>query len=349
MPFTPPTPISDALFKRGRNVENVFNQCVYDSFSLAAFNSGGQLSEVPAILAFFYHGLPVLERRLNRVLSRAHVQVTVTGVFCHQRPYVIFSGVGGCTGHCELGDLLIVVTYGESIGRQGLGNAALIQAKLTTESLQQQTPQRDLYEKGLSFEYKSNSYGGGRRVLPAQSSSARWYWILTNERRFIPSHWGASEVLDPRQGQFDLDMSFGEFALSLLCGRVGRGFLRPAAANCGWDRIIFDLLQVTATKAIGSKGIYSAHANKLRGESAIKVIGKLSQSGSFLITGDLRRALAAFQISPAATNIGAHSEEELLKEAEALDGSGKPPEEIRMPEPGDGGISLILIDVNMTS
>ncbi|HEX8052128.1 MAG TPA: hypothetical protein VF517_03985 [Thermoleophilaceae bacterium] len=192
-------------------------------------------------------GVPTLDTELRRVLRPFGFDLTVGGVFCHGTPKVQLKGGGSC----ELADLLVVVRYenGGFVER----NALLLQAKKEGGAPPKGNQLR-LYEDWPEFVYSSAAglKGLKRSVHPkAPGPGAQFVELGT-----CPSckKWAAGCPVDGwaadswRPGT--ARRPFLNELSDVIRGWSGRRFeLPPRARTRGWDRVIEDLLRVTAERA----------------------------------------------------------------------------------------------------
>jgi hypothetical protein len=163
MPYSPPDRIADALGKRKYDLLEAIGHTVTESFQRAIQANGRKPDEVRMFSSFFYLGLPALQRRLNDILHEDKIRATICGVFCHQTPVVHYSPPVG-KGSCELADITFIVTYGGKLKNNGLGNAVMMQAKLSEADIRKQKVQTGLYQQGIRFRYSAiKSYGADER------------------------------------------------------------------------------------------------------------------------------------------------------------------------------------------
>ncbi len=136
---------------------------------------------------FFGLGLPRLQRCLNFVLKRYRVEVTISGIFCHQSPKV-YPDYGPRS--CELADLTFLATYGRLLPSRGLGNALMVQAK--NDYSPGSTLQEQLYQSARKFRYEYSP--GGERVWTSVQD-ALWYWTFNAARRGPGAPWLTNTIL----------------------------------------------------------------------------------------------------------------------------------------------------------
>jgi hypothetical protein len=170
--------------------------------------------------------------------------VRVGGVFCHQTPRVSFRYRDSGTwkeGACELGDLLLVVHYREPWLEEL--NALLMQFKVG--GFPKEDPSDDqwrLYSEWPPFAWDFDPHY--RRSPRPQGPHAGAIHAAIYDDGRPPYGRPADEKIQPRQLASLLN------GTALLFG--GRSFkgrrLARAEAHGGWSEVIWDLIEVTATR-----------------------------------------------------------------------------------------------------
>jgi hypothetical protein len=359
MPYLPPPRIGSVLSRHQPDIVCVIGRAIDDSFRHAVVTNGGKPDEVRMFSAFFFRGLPQLERDLHNILKDENITATVCGIFCHQTPRVKYTG-GGVAGDCELSDLTLISAYGGRLANGGIGNAFMTQAKQDRADIQKQSTQRGLYEKGLRFEYVGKkAYGSDERLLPRKDAPALWYWNFdaTKSQRHSYYWRGRTSAIHPLH--FDtpaeVEVSFEQNVFDMLVGASGRGFKVPVPTDNTWDAIIFDLLRVTCRKAVGQKNVYASAANKLRGSAALDVVSKLVGRDCFAIKNSFAKVFSGWhdeELRELGHTIerseNRYDDADLEREADALDGSGSDnPPTLRNTfddHPNAEGGSFVLLD-----
>jgi hypothetical protein len=361
MPYSPPDRISDVLAKKEYDLVEAIGQSVTESFQRAIQANGRKPDEVRMFSSFFFLGLPVLERRINYILRNDTITTTVCGIFCHQTPVVRYIPSVD-KGTCELSDITFIVTYGARLRDGGLGNAVMMQAKLTESEIRKQKVQTGLYQQGLRFHYTAiKTYGTEERLLPPKDSTALCFWdFCANRLSYSPSYrfHNRTRCIHP----LDLDKmnryyeSFDKWLFELLAGLKGRGFGKPSPGENAWSQILFDLLKVTCGKAAGQKNIYAQQAGRLRGKVAQDAIAKLLGKDCFLIKNSFDQIFAEFedhQLQEDALKIEKNPDryelEELKEIGMKFDGSGEaePPRVVleMQDNPDSEGGTFVLIEI----
>ncbi len=360
MPYRPPNRVVDALSECRSDTIAVIGQTITEAFQVA-IQSNGKAGEIQMLSAFFYNGLPALQRRLNRVLNDSGVSVTICGIFCHQTPVVKYTPSGSSKG-CELSDVTFITTYGNQLLHRGLGNAMMVQAKLNRSDILKHRVQTALYEHGLRFHYTATkTYGSDERNLPRKDSPALWFWIFNAchghgpEDRFH----GRTQAIHPQSiSRRDTPReSFEECLFDLMMGHNGRGFRLPAEHEKDWSMIIFDLLRITCRKAAGQKNVYARELDGLRGTVALDAVSAILGTDTFLVKNSFAKIFAHFGDGELSANARKIEEskmrfdrEELEKIGMKYDGSGgEPTPPLKLRKAGDNpdaeGASFVVIEL----
>jgi hypothetical protein len=367
MPYRPPDRIIDVFSRREADLLRTIGQTLSETFQHALQTNGGKPDEVRMFSSFFYIGLPNLQRRMNHVLGNEKIRTSICGIFCHKTPIVKYEPPVG-KGSCELADITFIVTYGRKLSHSGLGNAMMMQAKLTRRHILKEKVQTGLYQRGLRFHYSNvGEYGQDERLLPPKNSTALCFWNFNAKREGYEAGYrfhNRTHCIHPleltahpgRTGTFE------GWLFDLMVGLKGRGFKNPELGEKRWCKIIFDLLTVTCGKAAGQKNIYANEAQTLRGKVALDAIRQLLGNDCFLVKNSFQEIFSFFGDERLEklghiieTSSNRFTRDELETVGMKFDGSGEaePPQLITADnEDDDGGGAggpFVLIDIADTS
>ena len=312
----------------------------------AGLVAGGSLAptlrEEYLVAGLITRGIPVLRRELGHAFAASGRRVSVGGVFCHGAPKVELRG----GDRCELGDLLVVVRHDryDVVLRKSL----LVQAKREDQA-PPQGAQLDLYEDWPAFKYwrAGRLTGAQRSVRPHEAhlgaqflelgtcpSCGRW------AHECDVSGWTARSWYGQERPR-----AFARELTDVIEGVRGRSFdLPPPARTRGWDRVMDDLLRVTAERTFRVARQAMGRAGRGDIRSMYRAIA-------------LERCLPVLPEPPALfgdLGVARAAREELafLSDAstELLEGDGPPelPPDLLEPDDDDAdgdGVSLLLIDI----
>lgn len=232
---------------------------------------GGNPTEPDRVLSFFLNGLEEIENGWNAILAPFGARTSISGIFVHSTPKVIpgYSSQtqkaraerrfpATTTGYCELGDLLVIVTHADSA--PGSGVAIMFQAKDGFPE-QGDDMQRRLYEEADEFAYTSKTFARAHRELPPKDNGALSYWDIDLKRYHLepwPYIWPISttvasadaRLVDPPSTAWQPRSLFGTTIQKLVFGNAGESFAAPSTDETGWNRIIRDLVDRTARRAL---------------------------------------------------------------------------------------------------
>ena len=296
MPYRPPYAIlSPLILTKARILETIASVISY-SFTMAETNHGARTTEVDRLLYFFVEGLPVLESSLRRLLRPHHVDVTISGIFCHKTPMVRSTAPRASAGSCELSDLAFIATYGRIINSDGLGNAFLTQAK-NRLGQSRSNDQELLYEETNRFEYTSPTLlsqvdlPNSRERDISRARNAFWYWEL-GPRGYYPDYFGAYQQMSrgiPAYTHRTPPIYSTPFELALFdlfAGINGKGFHKMSGNSHEqrWSRVVDDILRVTAGSLVrtGRTGYVVRSQGQLRGYEARRAITAVTGNAAYL-------------------------------------------------------------------
>lgn len=236
-------------------------------------SASGEPAEPDFVRGVFAASIPMLDAGLPLLFRGSGISVNTSGVFCHQSPIVEMTGATSKKGNkCELGDILFVFTFrhGIDVAR----NALLLQAKLENHrqlrtygpvSVDDGGPQFLLYNQWPRFEY-ARGLSGTRFVQGGRHKGAQ-YALFAYDRRYLRPYWlhaHAAVATEPT-----LAAPLGGELFDVLMGNSGRPFSDKLTAINGidWDRVIWDLLEVTAIKTFNLRS--SRAINHPRGSANV--------------------------------------------------------------------------------
>ncbi len=353
---------------------------VVNSFRDISRKVGGNPTEPDRVLSFFFHGLEEIERGWNSILRHHRLKTSLSGIFIHSTPKVIpiFDTPSSQsradsrlsnprTQSCELGDLLVIVT--NEGNEPGTGAAILFQAKDGFPE-HGDTMQRRLYEEADGFNYTSQSlFGKAHRNLPAKDSGALSYWDIESDQLHYWAHpylYGTS-VVDAADARLDNPRglgrrAFGEVIGGLVFASAGEEFSPPVENDTGWNRIIRDLIEKTAAKALTNKMINTHGVGVDRGAESLIRAGLMDPSGPVVVRNSIAEAyhhlapddkgVASLgeKMEKEALTPGSPELEEYRKKYPENEGGFLPPLKPRKPlddhdgdDDGSGGVNLVLI------
>lgn len=251
-------PFKQALLSNATALRAGFEQATRIAMHEANQRCSGRKPQEPDIVAMLVlEGVPYIANTLRAITAWAGIRTTVSSVFCHQRPEVLFNRRGHAPDRCELGDILLVHRHSNARGRLMESNALLLQAKLCGGAAHpipaQERHQLRLYQHWPSFEYSRSGprlNGQTRNVTPKRRHSGAQY-LLIDDGALGPAAggllglpgthcmavWPAEPVLYP-------SISLAEELLRFLLGLTGRSFQEHVPANANnWDAVVWDLLE----------------------------------------------------------------------------------------------------------
>jgi len=194
-------------------------------------------------------GIHYLNKTVSPLLSCDGFVIKFAGVFVHQKPIVKRQNISCAPGKekCELGDLLTLFLYLDSVRNVLFKKAFISQAKKSIGDIFLENCQTCLYEKEKEFIYaRFKGLKGKRRKLPSypRRCFALNYLILDVEQD-IPNpffvslrhrFWCAWDLLL-------FNTLIGSYSLSF-------GF----NTGYGWSKIIWDLIEVAGSSVYGKRG-----------------------------------------------------------------------------------------------
>ncbi len=270
MPYRPPEPIARALIAERFLIAEVVANAIDFSFRSAFGALLRDVGEVEKLIYFFMEGLPVIENGVNQLLAKHHIELTISGIFCHQTPKVKGTLPSLQPRSCELGDIAFIATYDQPVGPagDGWGNAALFQAK--DGFYHGVSPvQEELYETCTEFEYASPIPLTKQMRVLSDARGCLYYWDMETSyprstryrARTALSSTGAILARPKSVSGMCFSDAFECMLVDMFCGIAGRGFqVNPLGS--GWSKIIHDLIQNSSTRSIRHARIISSRKSK---------------------------------------------------------------------------------------
>lgn len=212
-------------------------------------NPASKPPEEDYVAAFVLHALPGIAAAWRPLFQQQRVQLSLTGVFCHNTPKAAFK-MAGKNESPELADLLIVRRHKD---RRGFARqvAVLVQAKMSDTGqikLPKNDPQLYLYTNWPEFKLLA------RQAPPTQFCLGRdaqqsVYAGISEETPNIPNNiaWAGfcPWAMMPARQQGWVEEPLSVFLLKLLNFEAGREFFDIGAAGCHWSELIHFLLKTT--------------------------------------------------------------------------------------------------------
>lgn len=207
---------------------------------------------------------PFIYSTLHTILSPHKVSVSISAVFCHQKPEVIFGSHP--TASCELGDILFAYVHTPNVGPTKR-NAILFQAKSTSHYpyiiKSREKEQLRLYTDWPDFEYvRSTSLTGNKRfVTPKAPHSGAQYMLIDERPPLDPLTWLSSFPGTYHVGCCMPDKSLRSHShlaselFSLFIFRTGRPFEDKVTAGKkqDWSQVVWDILEAGIKKSFNRK------------------------------------------------------------------------------------------------
>lgn len=194
--------------------------------------------------------LPQIKKSWSSPLAAHGLSLQMTGVFCHQSPYVVF----GSGKTCELADLLVVVDI--HLANRMERRAVLIQAKMASQAKTvsvsgiSSLTQLALYQSWPDFDFKDKAYGLTGVNLRHGSDSAH-----SGTFGVIDRHWNSSAA--PRWTQHPASPTphktmnaptLGTFLARMIGRRAGYGRDANPHSRTAWANMIEVLLRENRSK-----------------------------------------------------------------------------------------------------
>lgn len=207
---------------------------------------------------------PLIYSALNAILSPRGVSVSISSVFCHQKPEVTLGSHPAAS--CELGDILFAYVHTPRVG-PARRNAILFQAKSTAHLPYNIKPrekeQLRLYMDWPDFTYtRSTSLTGQKRFVTPKAPHSGAQYLLIDDR---PPHDPTSGLLG-FPGTYPVGCCMPDESLrdhchlaaelfNLFIFRTGRPFEDKSTARkkLNWSQVVWDTLEAGVNKSFNRK------------------------------------------------------------------------------------------------
>lgn len=234
--------------------------------------------EEPDIVAsLVLNGTKIIENEWRKAFNQFGVQLTVTGIFCHQTPKVSFTGME--RDSCELGDLLWCHVHRDLDGKV-TRNTILYQAKKSSEQpysiSRNDSDQLKLYTDWPPFTYVNSGAlnNQSRHVKPSAPRRGAQYLLIDDrppERpesgiMGIPGTYPIGSCIpnNPLIDHSDIGLEFVH-SLGFLSGDPFDD-RETASKENGWSKVIWDILESSTRKAF--RRVRSGYSNEPRTSGA---------------------------------------------------------------------------------
>lgn len=181
------------------------------------------------------------------------IKFSVTGIFCHQKPIVDI----GLSKAPELGDILFVYIHTDAKSKKRY-NSLLLQAKMTSTHATR-IPSGDLHQLTLyrdwpDFTYRRASTLNGitRSIQPKVSNDGAQYLLIDNHPVLGLTGGPGTFPMGCSLAQdiLHLDNNLSFEIIDFLKFKSGRAFeADPASTNDDWTKMIWEMIEITKTKA----------------------------------------------------------------------------------------------------
>lgn len=273
---------------------------LWDSLELALQNP---YQREPQLVANLVYHIPRAVNSLGPLSGRTHT-VKAGGVFVHQQPQVLFDTYPKSSPkRVEIGDLLLLRTeVRDSVVHSR--SALLLQAKKykTLPVAPDNKNQYYLYANWPKFTYIGSTKelnGKKRHVVGLDMHSASKYLLLGSNPQgcvhcplqYFPAACRCGMTAQPTSPSLNHYRCFLQELFDFIMGDVGKSFNRPPQPwTKGWDRVMDDLIKVTAKRATEYiRGAFPG-TNPYRGQGLCFVTGHFSDKGAFYdLLGNLDR------------------------------------------------------------
>jgi hypothetical protein len=230
--------------------------------------------EIDFVASLIENGADRITKAWQTIFKR-DIKVCVAGVFCHQSPMVRITDPQPYpvpTTRCELADLLILHSHINADGKE-YWRAVLMQTKVVAgaAATTPDEPQFWLYDRWPRFAIMSPGFDPRVRDFYVDTRSGR-YGLLSN------SGWLVSRPANPLRASSPDVLSLANFLVEMLydmdpaqSGRIsesGRQVYRSSKYD--WSPTIWDLLRLTAVRALRHKGkkrgLYAGDMSRMGGQ-----------------------------------------------------------------------------------
>lgn len=249
----------------------------------------GASSEPQFVANLLWHFTTGFNLKISPIFLKQGVQVSSSGVFVHQQPYVRF-GRPSSLKTVEIGDLLLCVTRKRRNGSISR-NALLLQAKIIDKFpiAPDNADQHELYAYWPEFTYvrsgklndqkreitAPNLYNGAKYLLiPDVKASPQLYCEYCEDACCSGDCLCSMFSAYPYKPYLSSYRCFARELYDLIFGNAGRSFVyQPCSNNTNWDQVVTDLLDMTAK---------SKWMQRASGVSSERVVGFLCGAPSSL-------------------------------------------------------------------
>jgi hypothetical protein len=254
------------------------NQVAQDVVGRVCRDQLGAMKRPPAVEIDFVaslveNGAALLEAGWQPILAKDGVAVRVAGVFCHQSPMIDIKGNPPRrvpTNRCELADLLVLHSHSRSDGKV-FWRGVLMQTKYdSSRPVVPDESQLWLYQEWPNFVITAPGFDRRKRDFGWNQRSGLYALVSRKGWRVLRAR---NPLVGISMGSLDLN----EFLVNMLYdmdpaqpGRMsahGRQVYKNSRRD--WSPTIWDLFEVTATRALrhrGKKyGVYDHDLSRLGG------------------------------------------------------------------------------------
>lgn len=254
---------------------------------------GDEPEEPDIVASLVLNGTKIIENEWREIFDLFKVRIALTGIYCHQTPKITFKGMIGHS--CELGDLLWCHVHSDMDGNI-IRNAILYQAKKSSDQpytiRKGDLDQFQLYSTWPEFTYVNSGKllnGQMRHVRPSAPRRGAQYLLIDDRPPERPESGmlgfpgtypiGSCISSNPLIDHSDIGL---ELVHSLEC-LSGDPFddRNTAKQENGWSRVIWDILESSASKAF--RRVRSGYSNQPRRTGA-----EPSEMDGFFYTTSLR-------------------------------------------------------------
>lgn len=238
--------INQIVRKHWPQLERPARHAILDSF-VETYRRGVKSPQEPDYIAMLVlSAMPAIASAWRPYLAPFGIDLTVSTVYCHQRPVVDY----GTRPRPELGDILFVHVH-RAKGRRTVRRSLLLQAKVAPARYyglaSSDLHQLKLYDSWPKFTYHRPSESLSRDVWPKWPHDGAKYLMISPLHRLgrYPHYFGEPYYV-AKADRFlvaEMDLSFA--LVSMLALESGRGFYsaEAAARRTDWTAVVWDLLR----------------------------------------------------------------------------------------------------------
>lgn len=211
------------------------------------------------VAALVLHALQGIADTWRPLFEQQRVQLSLTGVFCHNTPKAAFK-MAGNNESPELADLLIVRRHTD---RGGLARqvAVLVQAKMSKTgqiTLPKDDPQLHLYTNWPEFKLLARQAPPTQFCLSRDAQQSVYAGISKETLHPGNNHAWAGFcpwAMMPARQQGWVEEPLSVFLIKLLNFEAGREFFDIGATGCHWSELIHFLIKTTFTLPLRTRDI----------------------------------------------------------------------------------------------